>query len=134
MAFRFRKLLGTKDPDETKKEIKFVGGIYLRRKIRAEWLWKFGDMTDEEISVMRARQEQEQRISGTSAFKDIWKGSFHYFLKKHTNIYDTTQDVPEYNPTGYEHSELRCIDPKHNHDDPKAPNYCGFKKVTHELV
>jgi hypothetical protein len=134
MAFRFQKLFGTKDPDETKAPIKHIFGIFIRRKIKAEWLWKFGDMSNEEISVMRARQEQEKKITGTNIFRYIWKSSFHWFFRKDCEIYDTTQDVPEYNPTGYEHHELRCIDPEHNHDDPNAPNYCGFKKITHEIV
>jgi len=134
MAFRFRKMFGSKDPDETKPKLKYIFGCYLRRKIKAEWLWKLGDMSDEDISIFRAKQEQEKQLTGTNVYADIFKGSFHWFSRKNCEIYDTTQDVPEYNPTGYEHHELRCTDPEHNHTDPKAPNYCGFKKITHELV
>lgn len=133
MAFRFRKLIGTRDPDETKVPLKRIWGFYLRRRIKAEWLWKFGNISDDEIIQLRVKLKQDDRVSGT-LFKDIWKASFHRFTKKDCLIYDTTQDVPEYRPLGYEHHELKCIDPAHNHTDPKAENYCGFKKITHELV
>ena len=134
MAFRFRKIIGSPDPDETKKPVRHIWGWYSRRKIKAEWLWKFGDMTDDEIKAFREKQKQQQKVDGRGSFRDMWRGSLHYIWPSVTRIYDTTQDVPEYKPKGYEHEELGCIDPKHDHEDKKAPNYCGFKKVNHYLV
>lgn len=126
MAFKFRKLLGSPDPDETKPAIKRIWGIYMRRKIKAEWLWQLGDMSDSEIAMFKEKQKLQQKISGNVFFKDIWRASLHWISKKICNIYDTTQDVPEYIPTGYEHLELSCTDSKH-------PD-CGFKKVSHSLI
>lgn len=135
MAFRFRKIIGSKDPDETKPPVKFIWGIYHRRKIKASLLWAMGDMNDDEIIAFRQKQKQMSKISGNiSLYKDIWKGSTHLITRKACELYDTTQDVPEYKPKGYSHSELGCIDPKHNHEDKKADNYCGFKKVSHEII
>ena len=127
LAYRFRKVIGSKDPDETKPPVKRIWGIYHRRKIKAEWLWKFGDMIDEEIIKMKSKERIKEKTTGeTPVYKDLWKGSFHLITRKICNIYDTTQDVPEYKPTGYEHMELACKDIKH-------PD-CGYKKVFHELV
>ena len=134
IAFRFRKIIGSRDPDETKPPVKRIWGIYHRRKIKAEWLWKFGDMPDDEIQAMKEKIKRQNKINGTALYKDIWRGSPHWISKAICSIYDTTQDVPEYQPTGYEHTELGCIDPRHNHEDKKAINYCGFKKVSHDLV
>jgi hypothetical protein len=134
IAFRFRKIIGSRDPDETKPPIKRIWGIYQRRKIKAELLWKFGDMGEDDIQMLKEKHKQMNEVNKTRLYKDIWRASLHTISKKICEIYDTTQDVPEYKPTGYEHRELFCIDPKHNHTDPKAPNYCNFKKITHELV
>lgn len=134
MAFKFRKGMATRDPDETRPKLKFVFGIYHRRKIRAEWLWKLGDMSEDEIEMFKLKQKQMSEITGSHFFKDVWRASVHFITRRGTEIYDTTQDVPEYRPKGYAHHELRCIDPTHNHNDPKAPNYCGYKKVFHEVV
>jgi hypothetical protein len=134
MAFRFRKLLGSSDPDETKPIIKRIWGIYQRRRIKAELLWKFGDMSDDEIILMKEKQKQEAEIRGTYLFRDIWRGSLHWISRKICEIYDTTQDVPEYRPTGYAHLELFCVDPAHNHTDKDDPTFCGFKKVSHEII
>lgn len=134
MAFRFRKVMGSPDPDETKKPVKRIWGFYHMRKIRAELLWKWGDMSNEEIVMQKEKNKQMAQVTGKNLFSDVWKGSVHRITREICEIYDTTQDVPEYKPTGYEHTELYCTDPKHNHTDKKAENYCGFKKVTHELV
>lgn len=134
MAFRFRKIMGSPDPDETKPKIKHIWGIYTRRKIKAELLWKIGDMPEEDIKAMRAREKQRASVDGGYKMSDLWKATPHWIGKKVTSIYDTTQDVPEYHPTGYEHRELGCIDPNHNHFDKKAPNYCGYSKVIHTLI
>lgn len=134
MAFRFRKIIGTRDPDETKPEVKHIWGVYHRRKIKAEWLWKFGDLPDDEIKAFKEKIHRQNKMNGTALYKDIWRGSLHWISRRVCSIYDTTQDVPEYSPSGYTHTELGCIDPRHNHDDKKAENYCGFKKVSHEIV
>jgi len=134
MAFRFRKIIGSVDPDETKPPIKHIWGVYTRRKIKAELLWKMGDMPEEDIKRMKESERQRAKIDGSVKVTDIWKATPHWIGKKICNIYDTTQDVPEYHPTGYEHWELGCIDPSHNHTDKKAPNYCGYNKVGHTLV
>lgn len=129
MAFRFRKIMGSPDPDETKPKIKRIWGIYIRRKVSAELLWKTGDLTDEE-----AQEWRQKHIEGGSAIGDMWRAVPHWIGKKICNLYDTTQDVKEYTPRGFKHTELYCIDPKHNHKDKTAENYCAYKKVYHELV
>lgn len=128
-AFRFRKVFGSPDPDETKPPIKRIWGVYIRRRVPAELLWKQGDLTDQE-----AQEWREKQIAGGSLIGDIWRAKPHWIGKKICSIYDTTQDVKEYTPRGFKHTELHCIDPKHNHKDKKADNFCGYKKVYHELV
>jgi hypothetical protein len=135
IAYRFNKIIGSPDPDETKPAIKHIWGIYVRRKIKAEMLWKVGDMPTEDIIATKLKAKEMAKIrGGNNPLKNMWRASFHIINKKITTIYDTTQDVPEYKPAGYSHREIGCIDPAHNHTDKKAPNYCGFKKVIHELV
>lgn len=135
VAFRFRKIISTPDPDETRRPLKFVFGIYQRRRIKAEDLWRYGDMSEIDIRIMKAKEAQKAEINKLpNLFKGMWRGSVHYFNKNTVKIYDTMQEIAEYKPKGYEHEELFCIDTRHNHDDPKAPNYCSYKRVTHELV
>lgn len=135
MCYRFRKLIGSRDPDETKPPVKKIWGIYLRRKIKAEWLWKLGDMSDDEILLFKKQKEElAERLDIPNLFKDIWRASFHIINSKICNIYDTTQDVPEYKPTGFSHQVIYCVDPECDHENKESPNYCGYKKVYHELV
>lgn len=134
MAFRFRKIMGSNDPDETKPPIKRIWGIYKRYRIKAEFLWAFGDMTPAEIAAFKLKEKERSKITGSSPYRDAWHGSFHKINRKICEIYDTTQNVKEYKPKGYAHYETACTDPDHNHVDKKAINYCGFKKVSHELI
>jgi len=149
MAYKFTKLFGNPDPDETKPPIKTIFGIYRRRKINSETLWRYGDLPEQTIRSLIAQREaenEELKAMGKEmeiVYDDSWLGSYHLFNKNgkflgfniaSTQIYDTLQDVPEYEPKGFLHKEIFCIDPKHNHSDPKAPNYCKYKKVIHDLV
>ena len=134
VAFRFNKIIGSRDPDETLPPVKHIWGWYVRRKIKASLLWEMGDMSEEEISVMKARQKREQEVTGKHFYSGIWKSSLHWIGKDVCSLYDTTQDVPEYIPAGYSHQELHCIDPKHDHINEDADNYCDYKKVTHQLI
>lgn len=140
VAYKFSKLFGTKDPDETKPRLKYIFGFYRRRKINAMTLWQYGDLDEQTIRMLMINKEQEnEQLKKMGKEFDIvltdnWRGSYHLFRKKHCEIYDTLQDIPEYKPKGFLHSELHCIDPKHNHTDPKALNYCKFKKIDHQLI
>jgi hypothetical protein len=149
MAYKFAKLWGNPDPDETKPKIKRVFGIYRRRKIDAEMLYRYGDLPEATIRMLiNARDEQNEQLreAGKSlsvVYDDSWRGSLHLFNKTgrflfmniaSTEFYDTLQDVMEYEPKGYICKEFKCIDPKHNHTDPSAPNYCNYKKKVYELV
>lgn len=133
MCYRFSNILKTRDYDETKPPIKHPFGLYMRRKIKAEYLWRNGDAPEEDIKAMKEQERIRNKVEGRP-ISDLWTSTYHYFTKKDIRIYDTTQDVPEYSPVGYMHSELYCIDPEHNHTDKNAPNYCGYKKVNHGLV
>jgi len=140
VAYKFTKIIGTRDPDETKKPIKHIFGIYRRRRIPAENLWRFGDLPEQTIRLMALQKEElndKLKDAGKQfsiVYDDSWRGSYHYFTKKDTRIYDTQQDIKEWSPLGYTHREFKCIDENHNHEDKTAPNYCGYKKVTHELI
>lgn len=132
MAYKFTKIIGNKDPDETKKPLKYIFGIYRRRKIDAETLWRYGDLPEQTIRLMLMEQEEENKRLKEAGkemqivYSDSWLGTYHWYTKKHCTIYDTLQDVEKYDPKGFAHKELSCIDPAH-------PN-CGFKKVSHELI
>jgi hypothetical protein len=151
MAYKFSKIFGNSDPDETKPKVKRIFGMYRRRKIPADLLWKYGDLPEQTIRLlMEQREEQNEQLKQIGkeydiVYDDSWKGSYHLFNRTgkflfglmrigSTEIYDTLQDVQEYEPQGFLHKEYYCIDPRHNHDDPKAENYCNYKKVKHELI
>lgn len=135
MAFRFSKIFSTRDPDETKPEVKRIFGLYRRRRIKAEELWQYGDKSELEIIVMKEdAKAKAQQYGLPNIYASSWVGSFHMITRKSTEIYDTLQEIAEYEPRGYLHHEVKCIDPKHNHTDKKAPNYCDYVKVSHELV
>ena len=151
MCYKFTKMFGNPDPDETKPAVKYIFGLYRRRKIDAETLWRYGDLPEQTIRMLLQQKEAENeqlKEMGKEMeiiYDDSWRGSYHLFNKtgkfffgwfniSATEIYDTLQDIQEYEPQGFLHKEIRCIDPRHNHTDPKAPNYCGHKKVIHELI
>lgn len=139
-AFKFSKLFGNRDPDETKPPIKVVFGIYRRREVRAATLWQFGNMTEQAIRLMlHDRDQLSEQLKKQGREFDIvvdnsWRGSYHWFNRKDCAIYDTTQNVKEYEPIGLMCRELKCIDPAHDHINPAAPNYCKYKKRTYEIV
>jgi len=130
--------------------------MYRRRKIEAEMLWRYGDLPEATIrQIISAREDENEalREAGEAmkiVYDESWRGSYHLYNKTgrfffgitnkfglkiaSTEIYDTLQDIHEYEPIGFLHKEIHCIDPTHNHTDPKAPNYCKYKKVIHELV
>lgn len=135
MAFKCRKLFATRDPDETLSPLKFIFGVYQIRRIPANMLWEYGDMTESEIALLKMKEKDRAKaMQRPNLFKGMWRGSLHLITKNSTAIYDTLQEIQEYIPVGYEHGEKHCIDPRHNHTNKKAANYCGFSKVTHDLV
>jgi hypothetical protein len=149
VAFKFTKLYGNPDPDETKLPVKRIFGIYRRRRVDAETLWRYGDLPEQTIRLMlNEREEESEKLKKMGkemdiVYDDSWRGSYHVYNESgkflfwrvaSTRTYDTLQDVKEYEPRGFLHRELRCIDPAHDHENPDAPNYCGHKKVIHELV
>lgn len=123
LCYKFTKIIGSRDPDETKKPIKRIWGVYMRREIKAEHLWKYGDMAENDILLMKANEEAKAEELGTfNYFENAWIPSLHWISRKVCEIYDTTQDVPEYKPTGFRHYELECLDG------------CGYIKKSHELI
>lgn len=140
VAYKFTKIIANRDPDETRKPVKFIFGVYRRRRINADSLWAMGDMPEQAIRMLQLQKDElEEYLKKTGkehaiVYDNSWRGTYHYFTRKDTEIYDTLQDVKEYEPKGFMHKELGCIDPSHNHEDSKAPNYCGYKKVYHELI
>lgn len=151
MAYKYTKMFGSSDPDETKPAIRLVFGMYRRRKITTDILWRYGDLPEQTIrQIIDNRETENEQLKEAGkeleiVYDDSWVGSYHLFNRSgkfffgwfnisSTEIYDTLQDIQEYEAKGFLHKELKCIDPRHNHDDPRAPNYCGHKKVYHELV
>lgn len=135
MAFKFRKIISTRDPDETKPPLTLIFGIYQRRRIKAELLWEYGDMSEVEIKLLHQKEEAKAKTAKLpNLYSGMWRGSLHLITRKNTNIYDTQQEIPEYVPKGYLHIVRKCIDPNHNHTNPDAENFCDFEKVIHELV
>jgi len=126
IAYRFRKILSNRDPDETRPKIKRIFGLYLRRRVKAETLWKLGDKTDEEIQIMRLKDKENEKIYGVSIFRDAFAASYHLITKNKCELYDTLQNVQEYKPRGFQHTETKCNDPTHPH--------CKFKKTTHSYI
>ena len=151
LAFKFSKLIGSRDPDEAKPPVKYIFGIYRRRKIEAEMLWKYGNLPEQQIRLAlmdKERLEEELKRQGHAldiVEDDSWKGSIHFYTRRMAMMYDTTQNVKEYEPAGYLYKELRCIDPAHVHEWDKGetrpieelkklPNFCKYKKAIRELV
>jgi hypothetical protein len=128
-AYKFSKVMGTRDPDETKLPLKRIWGMYRRRKIDAEMLWMYGDMPEQAIRMMlaeKAETDEKMKKEGKRfevVYDDSWKGSYHIFGRKKALLYDTTQDIKKYEPKGYKHSELKCLDPD-----------CDFVHVNHDIV
>lgn len=135
MAFRFDKVIGSGRPDETARPIKHIWGFYVRRRIKAKWLWQFGDMEPEQIAELKEALQAKKQMTGRMPFRGIWKSTVHWISRKKCAIYDTLQDVQQYEPAGYIGvKEYPCIDPEHNHTDKRKKNFKPFKKSDHELV
>lgn len=137
ICYRFDKIFGNRRPDETAKPVKRIWGIYVRRRIKAKWLWQFGDLEPEQIAEFKEALRAQKEMSGSHRvpFRGIWKSTVHFITRHKCEIYDTLQDVQQYEPAGYIGvKEYDCIDESHNHTDPDAPNYTKFKKSDHELI
>jgi hypothetical protein len=138
LAYRFDKIIGSLRPDETAKEVKKIWGLYVRRKIKAKFLWQFGNLEPEQIAQFKeAEKAKEQMTKRPSPWRGAWSTTPHLITRKKSIRYDTLQDVKEYEPKGYIGArEYECIDPEHNHTDKKreTPPYTTFKKENHQLV
>lgn len=129
VAYKFQPVWKTRDPDPTKKPIKSIFGIYHTRFIEASMLWLIGDKPEQQIRVQIIAEEKlhdkldEQGEAHNIVYDDTWSGKYHLFFRKHTQIYDTHQNVKEYIAKGYKHTEYKCLDP-----------HCKYKHVKHELI
>jgi len=129
VAYRFQPVIKTRDYDATKPPLRFIFGLYRTRRIDAYMLWHFGDLPEQQIRLnLIAKENQDEHLKAIGREYDIvnddsWKGQLHYFTRKHTKIYDTTQNVKEYVPLGYKHSEFKCLNPE-----------CKYKHTKHELI
>jgi len=106
LCYKFRKIIGSMRPELTKPPIKNIWGIYTTRQIPAEELWRYGNMSEEEIKALKEKEKE-----GIMPRTKNWKWTFHLITRKKTEIYDTLQDIPEYMPNSLEHQELKCINP-----------------------
>jgi len=99
VAYKFTKLAGSRDPDETRPPVKWIGGIYRRRRINSELLWKYGDLPEQQIRLQAIQNDQTaERLREIGrqidiVYNDSWRGSYHLFWKKHTEVYNTHQNV-----------------------------------------
>lgn len=103
VALKFHKLIGSPRPEAAKPPVKNIWGFYTIRQISAEELYKHGDKTEEEIAIMKKENPE--------LHKRNWNISIHWIGRKHTEIYNTLQNVPEYMPNKLEHIEMTCVDP-----------------------
>jgi len=117
VAFKFKKLMGSRRPSPSKPLVKHIWGLYMTWRISAEELYKNGDMTDGEIKIMK--QEMAVSDKAKELYKNQWVPSFHWIGRKTTEIYNTLQNVPEYMPDKLQQIRLTCDDPNclkiHNH-------------------
>lgn len=129
MAKKFHLIFGNRSPDETKPEIKRIFGMYRMRRIRAEDLWTYGDMSEQQIRIMLLEQKENEEAMKAAGKRlaivksDSWIATYRFYGRHLTSIYDTKYIVNEYKPKGFSHSELHCLDPN-----------CDHKKVIHEIV
>jgi hypothetical protein len=114
VAFKFKKLAGNRDPDETRPPVKHILGIYRRRRIDSELLWKYGDLPEQQIRLQAIQNEQmAERLKELGRqidiiYNDSWRGSLHVYWAKHTKIYDTHQNVK----ARHEHQPAKLAAPK----------------------
>jgi hypothetical protein len=136
IAFKFHKIIGSARPDETALPIRYIWGWYRRYKIKAYWLWQYGNMEPEQIADLKEGLKEIEEITvKPSAFSGIYNYSIHWISRKKSERYDTLQDVKEYEPQGYiGKKEYDCIDETHNHTEKGLDNYKAFKKADHILV
>ena len=137
MAFGFNMVFSNQRPDETAKPNDKIYGIYVRRKIKAKWLWQFGDLEPAQIQEFKEGLKARAEVTKRMPFSGIWKSTMHLVTKHKASLYNTLQDVQEYEPKGYLGvKEYDCIDPEHNHTDKNNTElpYTTFKKSEHELV
>jgi hypothetical protein len=108
ICYKFRAGMKTPDPDETMPPLKHVFGLYHRRKISAEMLYKYGDLPEQIIRLKIADREQlheDLQEAGRAAdivYSDDWIGATYMFNRSgkflgfkisSTETYDTLQDV-----------------------------------------
>lgn len=117
VAYKFRKLMGSARPEETKPPIKVIWGFYSTHKVSADKLFKDGDIPYEQIELIKEKEKKLGIRSGE------WKYALHWIGRKASEYYDTLQDIPEYMPDTLEHIEKRCQHPG-----------CRMVHVTHRAI
>jgi hypothetical protein len=141
MTYQFADVWSTRDPDDTRPPLGFVAGIYRRRKVDAKTLWQQGNLPEEAIRMMLMAKEQQDEQLKEMGRKDLvvksdnWFGSLHLFNWNGRlfpfgfrifnwmmfkpiaacNVYDTLQNVKEFEPQGLICQDIKCIEKKHIH-------------------
>lgn len=116
VAIKFKKVIGNPRPEASKPPIKTIWGFYMTWRVSAEELWKYGDMTEYDIKKLKEGPDADR-------YKQSWIPRFHLITRKATEIYDTTQNVPEYMPNSMEHIEYKCTNVN-----------CKFIHVKHRVI
>jgi len=93
-AYRVTKIFGSRDISATLPPVRFVWGLILKRAFDPVHLEHEG------VNSPKLESQGYPQI--------IW------LTKKLIQVYDTTQDLPEWSPNSLEHIERKCLDPNCN--------------------
>lgn len=99
-AYRVDKIFSSRDISATLPPVRFIFGLIVQRQFNPD-----------ELEERGGRDESVKEVQGMP--------KFFFLTRRLVETYDTQQDIPAYEPEGYEHRELQCLDG------------CGFKHVTH---
>jgi len=117
-SFYMHKILGSRDISPTLPPVKFIWGIYSKRMIDPELMKK--DFSSILINIRTADDEKKKIME---ELKLIGRPKLYWIGKHKCSLYDTTQDVKEYEiRRTIEHIEVPC-----KHKD------CGYVHKKHLL-
>ena len=78
LCYRFSKIIGSRRPDETLRPVNHIWGFYVRHKIKAKWLWQFGDLEPAQIQEFKEGLKARKKLTGINPFPKIWQSSLEF--------------------------------------------------------
>lgn len=119
-TWAMEKWIGSRDPSPSLPPVKWIWGIYTRRKIDPDLARK--EASDVRL-LIKTESKKKTGVEKSEKIKLVGSPALHWISNFKCSLFDTLQDVPDLIiKRELEHVEVRCTHP-----------LCGYIHKTHKL-